>query len=169
MMQRCEMCEANAVSVRHHEEKFVYGSGGDQVLLSAVVPVYECAECGEMYTGQEAEELRHEAVCRHLGRLTPREIKTIRESYHLTQEKFADVSGFGVASIKRWELGNQIQGESANNLLLLLRLPRNLRLVQEANKKQAFQPTFRTRIAETTRQHSLEFKLRLPAAFEKAA
>ncbi|MBD8554579.1 type II toxin-antitoxin system MqsA family antitoxin [Rhizobium sp. CFBP 8762] len=169
MMQRCEMCEASAVTVRQHEEKFVYGSGEDQVLLSAVVPVYECGECGEMYTGHEAEELRHEAVCRHLGRLTPREIRTIRESYRLTQEKFADVSGFGVASIKRWELGNQIQGESANNLLLLLRMPSNLLLVQEANKKQAFQPRFRTKISEIALQQSIEFKLRLPVVVEKAA
>ncbi|SUU90710.1 putative zinc finger/helix-turn-helix YgiT family protein [Aminobacter aminovorans] len=168
-MQRCEICEANAVTVRWYEEKFAYGSGDDQVLLSAVVPVYECGECGEMHTGHEAEELRHEAVCRHLGRLTPHEIKAIRESYHLTQEKFADVSGFGVASIKRWELGNQIQGESANNLLLLLRMPHNLRLVQEANKKEAFQPTFRTKLSESTRQRSLVFKLRAPVTFEKAA
>lgn len=166
---RCEMCESNAVTIRNHEEKFVYGSGEDQVLLSAVVPVYECGECGEMYTGHEAEGLRHEAVCIHLGRLTPREIKMIRESYNLTQEKFALVSGFGVASIKRWELGNQIQGESANNLLLLLRMPRNLRLVQEANKKEAFRPTFRTKISEVTRQQSHEFKLRPPARLEKAA
>lgn len=78
MMLRCEVCEANAVTVRDHEEKFVYGSGHDRVLLSAVVPVYECGQCGEMYTGHEAEELRHEAVCRHLGRLTPREIKMTR-------------------------------------------------------------------------------------------
>ncbi|MBB4120726.1 putative zinc finger/helix-turn-helix YgiT family protein [Martelella radicis] len=168
-MQRCEICEANAVTVREHEEKFVYGSGDDQVLLSAIVPVYECSECGEMYTDHEAEELRHEAVCKHLGRLTPRQVKAIRESYNLSQEKFADVSGFGVASIKRWELGNQIQGESANNLLLLLRAPRNLRLVQEANRKGSFQPKFRTKIADTTRQQSLKFKLRRPAPLENAA
>lgn len=168
-MQRCEMCESNAVTVRWHEERFVYGSGDDQMLLSANVPVYECGECGEMYTGHEAEELRHEAVCRHLGRLTPREIKEIRESYHMTQEKFAEVSGFGVASIKRWELGNLIQGESANNLLLLLRVPGNVRLVQGANKKGKFQPTFRTNISERARRQSVEFKLRRSEAHKIAA
>lgn len=161
------MCGANAVTVRDHKETFVYGAGEEQTLLSAVVPVYECAECGEMYTGEEAEELRHDAVCKHLGRLTPRDIKTIRESYGLSQEKFADVSGFGVASIKRWELGNQIQGESANNLLLLLRMPSNLRLVQEANRKEAFQPKFRTNISELTRQQSKDFQLRLQVQVQK--
>ena len=168
-MQRCEMCEAHAVTIRHHEEKFIYGSGEDEVVLTAVVPVYECGECGEMYTGHEAEVLRHEAVCKHLKRLTPREIKALRENYRFTQEQFAEASGFGVASIKRWETGNQIQNESANNLLILLRFPVNLRLVQEANKKEAFQPKFRTPISDTTRRQSLEFKLRIPIEFEKAA
>lgn len=69
-MQRCDICEAIAITVRDHEEKFVYGSGIDQVLLSAVVPVSECGNCGEMYTGQKAEELRHEAVCKHLKGLS---------------------------------------------------------------------------------------------------
>jgi DNA-binding transcriptional regulator YiaG len=122
-----------------------------------------------MYTGEDAEELRHEAVCRHLGRLTPGEIKAIRESYCLTQEKFAEDSGFGVASIKRWELGNQIQSESANNLLLLLRTPRNFLLVQEANKKRPFQPKFRTVMSEITLRQSREFKLRIPVVMDKAA
>ncbi|WP_199823796.1 type II TA system antitoxin MqsA family protein [Labrenzia sp. OB1] len=163
------MCEAKSVTVQLLEEKFVYGCGDDQVLLSATVPVYECGECGEMYTGDEAEQLRHEAVCKHLGRLTPKEIKAIRDSYDLTQEKFAEVSGFGVASIKRWERGNQIQGESANNLLLLLRMPSNLRLVREANRRAAFQPRFRTKMSESTLKQSLEFKLRFPVTREKAA
>lgn len=169
MMQTCEMCDAKSVTVQLKEEKFVYGSGDDQVLLAATVPVYECGECGEMYTDHEAEELRHEAVCKHLGRLSPKEIRLIRDTYNLTQEKFAKVSGFGIASIKRWESGNQIQGESANNLLLLLRMPSNLRLVQEANQKNSFHPKFQTKISESTRLRSLEFKLRVPFKQKQAA
>lgn len=165
LMQHCDICEANSVMVHHREESFVYGSGHEQVVLSAVVPVYECGECGEMHTGQEAEELRHEAVCKHLGRLTPREIKMIRESYGLTQEKFANVSGFGVASIKRWELGNQIQGVSANNLLVLLGMPSNLRHVQAVNQGEASLPEpFREPTATERKLVDITFQIGLMAA-----
>ncbi|TDW16233.1 type II TA system antitoxin MqsA family protein [Rhizobium gallicum] len=169
MIHHCDLCGSDQVREKLLEEKFLYGSGDERVTLSAMVPVFECETCGDAYTGEAAEISRHAAVCNYLGRLTPAEVKMLREGYGLTQDKFADVSGFGIASIKRWELGNQIQSESADNLLRLLRMPRNFLLVQEMNNAKPFEPKFKTTISERTFQQAKEFQLRRPAESNKAA
>ncbi|TIO38194.1 MAG: YgiT-type zinc finger protein, partial [Mesorhizobium sp.] len=115
--QTCELCGAKALVKTIQTEQFPYGSGDDAVILTANVPVWSCIKCGESFTGGEAEDLRHEAVCLHLGRLAPKEVWAIRDSYGLTQEQFAELTGFGVASIKRWESAHQIQNLSADRYL----------------------------------------------------
>ena len=57
---------------------------------------------------------------RLLGRLSPQEIRGIRNTYSFTQQEWAEVTGFGLASIKRWETGSWIQNEAADRLLWLL-------------------------------------------------
>lgn len=163
----CEFCGGRA-ETRQEKVSFKYGAGDDEAVLSVVVPVVHCSDCGESYMGEEAEILRHEAVCKHLGRLTPAQVKAIRDQYELTQEEFAEISGFGVASIKRWEGGNQIQNVSADRLLVLLADVRNFRRAQMLPKKGRPQPTFRTNISERTSQEAREFALR-PVARQKMA
>ncbi len=169
MMLMCDECGANAVTEQLIEETFPYGSGDEQVMLSALVPVFQCSKCGDAYTGEAGEIARHAAVCDYLGRLRPVDIKSIRESYNLSQDNFADVSGFGVASVKRWESGNQIQSESADVLLRLLRVERNFRLVQAINNRKFLKPTFKTTMSDRTKQQAREFQLRPTHAQSKVA
>jgi DNA-binding transcriptional regulator YiaG len=96
-------------------EAFTYGAGADAVVLSATVPVTSCVGCGEAYTGEEGEILRHEAVCVHLGRLTPAQITTIRGAR--TAEQLAEAGGFDLDAVRRWERGNRIQ-DAASDLVL---------------------------------------------------
>jgi putative zinc finger/helix-turn-helix YgiT family protein len=119
----CPACGEQTASLQYENEEFPYLEGKDQVMLEARVPVWECAACGTKITDGDAEEIRHEAVCRYLGRLTPNEVKAIREQYQLSQQEWATRTGFGVASIKRWETGNLIQEKAADNYLRLLRQP----------------------------------------------
>jgi hypothetical protein len=64
----CVICGASeAVRERLASEKFHYGAGSDQVLLSAEVLVAECLVCEEAYTGEHGEIARAEAVAQHLG------------------------------------------------------------------------------------------------------
>ncbi|HYT89812.1 MAG TPA: hypothetical protein VEL76_13975, partial [Gemmataceae bacterium] len=71
---RCPVCGAEDVQSSALEDIFTYGVAENAVQLTATVPLRTCAKCGYQYTDHEAEDLRHEAVCRHLGVLTPREI-----------------------------------------------------------------------------------------------
>ena len=52
------------------------------------------------------------------GLLTSAEIKGRRATLGMSQEQFAEHVGVGVASIKRWELG-QVQDEALNSLMVL--------------------------------------------------
>jgi len=52
------------------------------------------------------------------GLLTSAQIRARRADLRMSQRQFASYLGVGVASIKRWELG-QIQDEAMNNLMVL--------------------------------------------------
>src|SRR5215469_10222668 len=94
--RECDECGACAVRLSWKDESFVYGTGAEAVQLTVRVPVWTCDECGFAYTEGEAEEIRHEAICWHLGMLTPAEIRRVREHFGLTQAQFAQATGFGI-------------------------------------------------------------------------
>jgi putative zinc finger/helix-turn-helix YgiT family protein len=116
----CDACGEHAVRMSLKDDRFVYGTGDEASELVALVPVWTCDRCGYAYTDGDAEDLRHEAVCSHLGVLSPAQIRAIREKYGMTQGEFAKATGFGLASVKRWETGALIQNHSADRLLRLL-------------------------------------------------
>ncbi|RKG48045.1 hypothetical protein D7X30_41150 [Corallococcus sp. AB011P] len=117
----CAACGEPSLIQIQTKQQFPYGLEAEQVLLSAEVPAWHCSSCDFEFTDGDAEELRHEAVCRHLGLLSPREIREIRSNHQMTQSEFAEETGFGEASIKRWELGLNLQNKSADKYLRLLR------------------------------------------------
>src|SRR5262245_14723151 len=117
----CVSCDSPAVRLSQEEQVFPYGEGKDQVMLRAVVPVWTCLSCNEQFTDGDAEEIRHEAICRHLNRMTPKELRELRAGYGESQEQWAKRTRVGLASIKRWETGSTIQNESTDIYLWLLR------------------------------------------------
>jgi putative zinc finger/helix-turn-helix YgiT family protein len=126
----CPDCESSECQVREREQKFHYGRGDSAIDVSCLVPTYVCSLCGCEWTGSEAENIRHDAVCRRLRRLTPREILGIREECHLSQAEFSRITGFGEASLSRWETGSQIQNAACDRLLRLIKADwRNLKLL----------------------------------------
>ncbi|MBY5783874.1 type II toxin-antitoxin system MqsA family antitoxin [Rhizobium leguminosarum] len=165
MMRTCDLCGSSDVTVREAAEKFTYGDGDKKVILSVMVPVYDCADCGESYTDEVGEGRRHIAVCNHLRRLTPAEIKMLRDDRGMTQDEFAEVGGFGVASIKRWETGSQVQSASADRLLRLLRMPHNFRLAQQMSLDKRPDPQFKTTISDKVLEDAKGFHLR-PSALK---
>ena len=123
---RCGQCGSSRISVRNEVDAFVYGKGADASDLSVTVPVLTCKDCGFQFTDQRAETLRHEAVCSHLGVLSPARIREIRSRAGMTRERFAELTGFGIASLARWETGELIQNASHDRYLRLLEYPENL-------------------------------------------
>ena len=85
-------------------------------------PVRTCSSCGR-YTDDEAEDIRHDEVCRHLGVLTATEIRDLRAKYDLSRAELARISGLGESSIGRWETREIIQNVANDRYLRLLRDP----------------------------------------------
>lgn len=141
----CHMCGSSDVHIRKEEDIFEYGNAEPGVFLSAVVDVYSCKECSFEYTDSKADDLRHEAVCNYLRRLTPKEILRIRESMKMSQKEFAHETGIGEASLSRWERGYLIQNEAMDNFLYLLSRPENLEILRKRQSDSAehVEPIFR--------------------------
>ena len=164
--QLCEMCEKGSASLSYQVEHFPYGSGTERTTLAAHIPVFTCDTCGSQYAGEGAEDNRHEAVCAHLGRLAPKQIRKIRETYNLSQEAWALATGIGLASVKRWETGAKIQNESADVLMRLLQHPdvfQKLSSIKRYSETARKGPTFRTELSLQTQEEAKIFRLRPPS------
>lgn len=120
---RCDVCGAIGVQTELIRDPFIHGNGASAVELTADVWVHTCSACGDSYTDDEADVAYDEAVCRHLGILTPAEIRALRERYGHTRAEFAQLTGFGKATLGRWERGEVTQNRSADRYLRLLQDP----------------------------------------------
>ena len=67
----CAQCGATTVSTSWVDDTLVWGSGESATTISVRIPFRSCRSCDFTYLDDEAEDIRHNAVCRHLGVLTP--------------------------------------------------------------------------------------------------
>ena len=117
----CPQCgEKGAVTTSPYLYTFCYGSGEPTVDLTVELPLRRCSSCEFEFLDDEAERLEHEAICQHLGVLSPTEIERIRRSHDMTRAVFAQVTGLGEATLNRWENGIKIQTLANDRYLRLL-------------------------------------------------
>ena len=126
----CEECGHQVTTTWHHHT-FLYGAGSSATDLAVWLPVRRCDHCDFDYLDDEGERLKHQAVCRHLGVLTPLEIRRIREDHELSRPAFAKLTGIGEASLSRWENGIKIQTPANDRYLRLLAYPGILALLSQ--------------------------------------
>ncbi len=107
---------------RHEERSMVetipYGDDGRTFQVE--VPVVFCLDCGNGFTDQRAERLRQAAYLRHVGLLTPEEVKSVRTGLGMTRREFDEAYGIPPASMDRWENGRLTQNRSMDTLLRAL-------------------------------------------------
>lgn len=115
----CPECDRQTVTTTLTPHTFTYGRGADAVQITAILPVRTCTHCGFQYLDKEGQRAQHDAVCRHLGVLTPSQIRAMREYHRLSPAEFARLTRLGTATIARWERGALIQN-AANDLYLRL-------------------------------------------------
>jgi putative zinc finger/helix-turn-helix YgiT family protein len=119
---KCPECGQGRLVSHTRTEEFDFDLGDETVKVRAKnVPIQRCDRCAEVISGPAAAKVRHEAICRAAGLLTPAEIKALREEFGWLQETLADLTGFGVATVSRWERGRLLQNRSNNKVLLALR------------------------------------------------
>lgn len=54
----CFDCGSKKFIEQNKEQKFQYGNGENQVILSAVVPVFTCQDCGYEFCDERAEVIQ---------------------------------------------------------------------------------------------------------------
>ena len=124
------MCETPGLRTELVRNPFICGVGEDAAELAVDIPVHTCSRCQRSYAGKAAGIIEHEAVCRHLGLLTPSEIKHIRTSRdNMSRAAFAELTGLGEATIARWERGDVIQNRSNDRFLRMLQRDEGWRLL----------------------------------------
>lgn len=166
----CGECGSDKVQTVIDIYKFNYGIAPDSVELSCEVPLRKCEECGFRFLDNEAEEICHETICRHLGVMSPAQIKSLRKYYKLTQSQFADTTKLGEATLSRWERGIIIQNNAYDNYLYLLGFSDNFRRLQKRQEKEIHntiegidttKATFKEiKMSDELRQKQQEFELR---------
>ena len=127
----CPLCGREGIITAWKDHTFGYGSGESEVELTVSAPVRRCDACEFEYLDESAERLKHDAVCDHLGVLSPVEIRFIREGHGMTRARFAQVTGLGEASLNRWENGLTIQTHANDRYLRLLARPEIMRQLKE--------------------------------------
>jgi putative zinc finger/helix-turn-helix YgiT family protein len=133
----CPVCGKGVLESRVITERFDYGDGEEKVpVMAENVPVQVCTHCQETFSGPEAARIRHLAICRALGLLTPDEIRAIRGHLGLSLTQFAKLTDIGEATISRWERGRLLQNKAMDRYLRLLdRNPGNVRILKELESK----------------------------------
>jgi putative zinc finger/helix-turn-helix YgiT family protein len=130
--RRCPFCGQGTLVARVIRDEFEYGPEDDRITIVAEgVPVLECPACGETLYGPDAARVRHQAICRALGLLTPEQIKGVREELGKKQSEFAELTGIGVATLSRWEQGRLIQTRALDRYLRLLQWEENVQRLRD--------------------------------------
>lgn len=116
----CPDCGAREVRVAA-ECRSLDHTHGSAVKLSVVIPIWTCKDCRFAYTDGRGQQIEQEAVESFLQRrLQPQEVRNIRVGLGLSRVQFALLTGFGEATIKRWENGTLVQNASADRFLRLI-------------------------------------------------
>jgi putative zinc finger/helix-turn-helix YgiT family protein len=134
----CPQCGSKYIETAKAPYTFQYGAGPAAAQIAVTVHVRECQACGLQFLDDAAEDAKHEAVCRHLGVMTPREIRALRRDLRLSRQRFEKLTGLGEATLGRWERGALVQNAANDTLLFLLKFPDNLkRLAQRQRRARA--------------------------------
>ena len=145
---RCPDCDGTFNKDWKHTT-IPYGAGEDAVDIPVRLPLYTCVSCGLQTLDEEGERLEHEAVCDHLGILSPQEIKRIREQHDMTRDEFAELTGIGESSLGRWERALNMQSLAYDKYLRLLQRPAIFALLQK--------DLLTTNVSQTNPPHVIDF------------
>ena len=168
----CARCGAETVETVEHRHTFRYGAGDAAADLTVDLPVRRCTTCGFEFLDRQSEAIKLEAICEHLGVLSPGGLRRIRARYGMTQAEFADVTGLGTATLVRWENGSMNHTRAYDRYIRLLDSPevmRQLKRLVQPSESLIERPNTADRrwrarkVTRDLRQHQSAFALR-PAA-----
>ena len=131
----CDKCDdfVEYNIVEKEEERNIMGK--DNIIIDSKIAI--CNHCGTELFHKELEE-RNQEKAFNLYRdknniLYPEKIKAIRDKYGLTQKEMSKLLGWGDITYHRYENGS-LPDQAHNTLLLLIKDPKNVRMIIENNK-----------------------------------
>jgi len=134
MRMFCTVCDSEQEVVLIQKAE-TYPVKGEDVSINATVCV--CPKCGNELWNEDIDDENLRSAYRvyreRHALLQPEEIKKIRLMYGLSQTAFSRVLGLGDKTIARYENGS-IQDSAQNNLIDLMRNPRNMEELFSRNK-----------------------------------
>ena len=131
----CPECGETSFVEETKEQSFPYQDGDALVTLKAEMPVTRCLECGSKFFDERGEVARQASICAYHRVQSPQGARQIREATQLSRERWSMLSGFGIASIQRWESGSCVQNQSSARLLHLMQFEENLARLQEFHEQ----------------------------------
>lgn len=131
----CDKCDdfVEYNIIEKEEERNIMGK--DNIIIDSKIAI--CNHCGTELFHKELEE-RNQEKAFNLYRdknniLYPEKIKAIRDKYGLTQKEMSKLLGWGDITYHRYENGS-LPDQAHNTLLLLIKDPKNVRMIIENNK-----------------------------------
>ena len=94
--------------------------GGIAETVKVKVPAWRDPKDGEVYLDTEATTILDKVKARHMGLLTPEQIKALRKRLGLTQPQISELLQIGEKTWTRWETGRERPSRSINVLLFAL-------------------------------------------------
>jgi DNA-binding transcriptional regulator YiaG len=88
--------------------------------IKVKVPALRDPKDGEIYFDNQATALLDKVKARHMGLLTPEQIRSLRERLGLTQREVSELLQIGEKTWTRWETGHERPSRSTNVLLSAL-------------------------------------------------
>jgi putative zinc finger/helix-turn-helix YgiT family protein len=117
----CPTCGTTMVERRG---RLLFPVNGEEITVASAVHL-KCPKCHEVVLRpQDARRLGQDAIMiyrRKHGLLSADQIRAIREHFDLTQADFARLLRLGGNTLSRWEAGRNVQTESMDTLLRLIR------------------------------------------------
>jgi putative zinc finger/helix-turn-helix YgiT family protein len=133
-MENCPIC-GNANLAEKVVDYVTQYRGNDGIVRDLVVrdvPVTFCETCHEEMLGNKALVLVEAAQRQAIGRLSPDELRTWRESLSKSQTELATILGFGKKTFARWETGAYTLTAAADRYIrLIMANPDNFAYVEQ--------------------------------------
>jgi putative zinc finger/helix-turn-helix YgiT family protein len=119
--RKCPICGHEELRRRFVSESYEYGGNGEMVIVETRdVPLDDCLNCGETFSGPEAARIRHDALGKALRLLEPTEIRALRERLGKSVDEFSRLIGVRRDQLSQWEAGTLWQDLAADHLMRLL-------------------------------------------------
>ncbi len=145
MAQECPICSGACLEERQGEFRFDPPKdipGGTIIVPNTTWE--ECSGCHERILPPALQQAIENECRRRLGRLTPEQVRAVRERTGLSQAQMAELLSVGEKTYTRWESGDSLHNESSDTLVRLVDHNADLFVHLKAER----QPDRQQRVAE---------------------